>query len=170
MRESRKKDKSAETRDPARRSFRPLNRREQLEREFSTAVVAFHESIAARLGLSAAEWKCLGVLEEGVMTAGRLADHSGFSTGAITAILDRLERAKLVRREPNLADRRSVLVRPLRLASVKRRVAPVFESLRKAMEQVAATFTAAQMEAIQGYFSQATQVLRAETGKLRGGR
>jgi DNA-binding MarR family transcriptional regulator len=149
---------------------RPLNRRELLEREFSTAVVAFHESIAARLGLSAAEWKCLGVLEAGTMTAGRLAELSGFTTGAITAIVDRLERANLVRRVANPADRRSVLVRPLRLASVKRRVAPIFASLRSAMAEVAESFQPTELAAIQSYFVQAIQVLRAETGKLRSPR
>jgi DNA-binding MarR family transcriptional regulator len=147
---------------------KPLDRRELLEREFSTAVIAFHESIAARLGLSAAEWKCLGVLEAGTMTAGRLAELSGFTTGAITAIVDRLERASLVRRVPNLEDRRSVLIRPRRLASVKRRVAPIFASLRAQMAAVADSFRPEELEAIQSYFFQAIQVLRAETGKLRG--
>ncbi|MGB6688815.1 MAG: MarR family transcriptional regulator [Terracidiphilus sp.] len=149
---------------------KPLDRRELLEREFSTAVVAFHQSIAASLGLNAAEWKCLGVLEAGTMTAGRLAELSGFTTGAITAIVDRLERASLVRREPNPADRRSVLIRPVRLASVKRRVAPIFASLRAAMAAVADSFQPDELAAIQSYFSQAIQVLRAETGKLRGPR
>jgi DNA-binding MarR family transcriptional regulator len=149
---------------------KPLDSRELLEREFSTAVIAFHESIAARLGLSAAEWKCLGVLEAGTMTAGRLAELSGFTTGAITAVVDRLERAGLVRREPNPTDRRSVLIRPLRLASIKRRVAPIFASLRAQMAYVADSFRPEELEAIQSYFSQAIQVLRAETGKLRGGK
>jgi DNA-binding MarR family transcriptional regulator len=146
---------------------KPLDRRELLERDFSTAVVAFHESIAARLGLSAAEWKCLGVLEAGTMTAGRLAELSGFTTGAITAIVDRLEKASLVRRVPNPEDRRSVLIRPLRLASVKRRVAPIFTSLRAQMADVADSFRPDELGAIQSYFSQAIRVLRAETGKLR---
>ncbi len=146
---------------------KPLNRRELLEREFSTAVVVFHETIAARLGLSAAEWKCLGVLEAGTMTAGRLAELSGFTTGAITAIVDRLERARLVRRVPNPADRRSVLIRPRRMASVKKRVMPIFASLRGAMAEVADSFRPEDLEAVQNYFSQAIQVLRGETARLR---
>jgi len=153
------REKAKFNKRPASAISRPLDRRESLERGFSTAVIAFHESIAARLGLSAAEWKCLGVLQAGAMTAGSLAELSGFSTGGITAIVDRLERAKLVRREPNPGDRRSILIRPLRLASVERKVAPVFESLRKAMTEVADSFTSEQLAAI--------QVLRVETGKLR---
>lgn len=148
---------------------KPLNRRESLERKFSTAVIAFHQSIATRLGLSVAEWKCLGVLEAGPMTAGRLAELSGFTSGGITSIVDRLERAKMVRRVPNPADRRSVLIVPVRLDSVRKRVAPVFDSLRTSMAAVAESFTPAQLAAIESYFAQAIQVLQAETGKQRGG-
>jgi DNA-binding MarR family transcriptional regulator len=170
MKVSRKKDTLQQQGTSTVAAPKPLNRRELLEREFSTAVVAYHETIAARLGLSAAEWKCLGVLEAGTMTAGRLAELSGFTTGAITAIVDRLELAHLVRRVRNPADRRSVLIRPLRMASVKKRVAPIFASLRAAMADVADSFQPEELAAIQSYFSQAIQVLRAETGKLRGPR
>jgi DNA-binding MarR family transcriptional regulator len=170
MKVSRKKANLKRRKTATAETSKPLDRRELLEREFSTAVVAFHESIAARLGLSAAEWKCLGVLEAGTTTAGRLAELSGFTTGAITAIVDRLERANLVRRVPNPADRRSVLIRPHRLASIKKQVAPIFLSLRAAMAAVADSFQPKELAAIQSYFSQATRVLRAETGKLRGPR
>jgi DNA-binding MarR family transcriptional regulator len=142
-----------------------------LEREFSTAVIAFHQSIAARLGLSVPEWKCLGVLEAGgPMTAGRLAELSGFTSGGITSIVDRLERAKLVRRAPNPADRRSVLIRPIRLGSVRRRVAPVFNSLREAMARVADSFTPEQLAAVESYFAQAIEVVRVETGRHQAGK
>ena len=33
-------------------------------RELSNAVVFFHEAVASRLGMSAAEWKCLGLLDQ----------------------------------------------------------------------------------------------------------
>jgi DNA-binding MarR family transcriptional regulator len=170
MQVSSRKDNRNTRKGIPRTAPRPLNRRESLEREFSTAVIAFHESIAAGLGLSAAEWKCLGVLEAGPMTAGRLAELSGFTSGGITAIVDRLERAKLVRREPNPSDRRSVLIIPVRLHSIRKKVAPVFDSLRKAMAAVANTFTPAQLAAIESYFAQAIKVLHAETGKPRDGR
>lgn len=167
MKVSRKKDNLRKRQTSATPAIKPLNRRESLEREFSTAVVVFHETIAACLGLSAAEWKCLGVLEAGTMTAGRLAELSGFTTGAITAIVDRLERSHLVRRVRNPDDRRSVLIQPLGVASVKKRVAPIFASLRTAMAEVADSFQPEELAAIQTYFSHAIQVLHAETAKLR---
>ena len=85
-------------------------------------------------GLGAAEWKCLGVLDlEGPAPAGRLAAASGFTTGAITGIVDRLERAGYVRREAHPTDRRSVVIRPLHVAGLKAKVGPIFASLRAAM-------------------------------------
>ncbi|MGH2460296.1 MAG: MarR family winged helix-turn-helix transcriptional regulator, partial [Chloroflexota bacterium] len=75
-----------------------------LGRELSTAVVLFHEAIAERLGMSATEWKCLDVLgRAGPITARELAEQTGLTTGAITGLVDRLERAGYVRRVPNPA-------------------------------------------------------------------
>jgi DNA-binding MarR family transcriptional regulator len=145
--------------------------RESRERELSTAVIAFHEAVAARVGLSVAEWKCLGVLDlEGPATAGRLAAASGFTTGAITGIVDRLERAGYVRREAHPTDRRSVVIRPLRVAGLKAKVGPVFASLRAAMAAVAGRYRPAELAAIEDYLARVTQVLREEAAKVRGTR
>src|SRR5580658_1343216 len=96
-------------------------------RELSNAVVLFHEKIAAHLGLNSAELKCLGLLDQhGPMTAGRLVELSRLTTGAITGVVDRLERAGYVRRERHPTDRRSVIVQPVKLGELKARVAPVF--------------------------------------------
>jgi len=48
--------------------------------------------------------------------AGELSDATGLSTGAVTTMLDRLERAGYVRPERDLGDRRRVLVEPTELA------------------------------------------------------
>jgi DNA-binding MarR family transcriptional regulator len=51
------------------------------------------------------------VLErEGPVTAGRLAEATGLTTGAITTAVDRLERAGIARRRHDQGDRRRVLV------------------------------------------------------------
>src|ERR1700722_15546220 len=94
-----------------------------LGRDLSNAVVFFHEAMAASLGMSGAEWKCLGLLDQhGPSTARRLAELSGFTTGAITGIVDRLERAGFARREPHPSDRRSVIIKPQHLKEVQQRV------------------------------------------------
>lgn len=130
-------------------------------------MVMFHEAVAAHLGMSSAEWKCLGLLEQhGPSTAGRLAEWSGFTTGAITGIVDRLERAGYVRRERHSTDRRSVIVHPLRLDELKQRAAPIFGSLRTAMKSVTKRYSKAELAAIEDYLARVTEMLREETTRL----
>jgi DNA-binding MarR family transcriptional regulator len=69
------------------------------------------ELIAQLLGVNRTDARCLDILDErGSMSAGDLAEASRLSTGAITAVIDRLDRAGLARRVPDPADRRRVLV------------------------------------------------------------
>lgn len=136
-------------------------------RELSTAIVLFHEAVAVRLGMTAAEWKCFGLLDlYGACTAGRLAQLSGLTTGAITGVVDRLERAGHVRRVKHPKDRRSVIIQPVAFREVRARVAPVFESLGAAMRKVSSHFTGEQMVAVGEYLRRTTEALRGETAKL----
>ncbi len=145
---------------------------DSLGRELSTAVILFHEAVASRLGLSAVEWKCLGLLgQHGPATAGKLAELAGFTTGAITGIVDRLEKAGYVRRVSNPRDRRSVIIEPLRDRELREQVAPIFASLGQAMADVAGRYSARELAAVRDYFERTIRVLRDETAKLavRGG-
>jgi len=148
-------------------SAEPAPPADVLGRELSTAVVLFHEAIAAQLGMSATEWKCLSLLDQhGPATAGRLAQLSGFTTGAITGIVDRLERAGFVRREPHPSDRRSIVIRSLGLGDLKPKIGPIFASLGRAVAALNARYTPVELTAIQSYLEGMTHVLRAETARL----
>lgn len=69
------------------------------------------ELIADALGVNRTDSRCLDILEQhGRMTAGQLASLTGLTTGAITAVIDRLERAGYAQRVRDPADRRRVLV------------------------------------------------------------
>lgn len=69
------------------------------------------ELICQLLGINRTDARCLDILDQhGSMSAGDLAEASRLTTGAITAVIDRLERAGLARRVPDPADRRRVLV------------------------------------------------------------
>ena len=69
------------------------------------------EVVADLLGVNRTDSRCLDILEqEGRISAGRLASSSGLSTGAVTAVVDRLERAGYARRVPDSSDRRRVLI------------------------------------------------------------
>ena len=136
-------------------------------RELSTAVITFHEAVSRQLGMSAAERKVLSVLAEmGVTTPSKLAGATGLSTGAITGIVDRLEKAGYAQREPNPDDRRSLLIRPLQLARLQSLLAPMFQSLTESMNKLAREYTPEQLDLIQNYLARTTVVLKQETEKL----
>jgi len=72
---------------------------------------AIDQSVCAILGINRSDARCLDIVERhGRITAGDLAAESGLTTGAVTALLDRLERGGAVRRVRDPGDRRRVLV------------------------------------------------------------
>jgi DNA-binding MarR family transcriptional regulator len=81
-------------------------------RQFIAGSILYNQQIADGLGLRLTDVQCINVLDLlGPSTPGELARQTGLTTGGVTVMLDRLEKAGYVRREPNPRDRRSVLVR-----------------------------------------------------------
>lgn len=82
-----------------------------LGRRLSYEIVLLHTEVGRRLGLSAPDHKYLDVIaRDGPVTAGRLGELTGLSSGAVTAAIDRLERGGFVERGPDPRDRRRVVV------------------------------------------------------------
>jgi DNA-binding MarR family transcriptional regulator len=91
-------------------------------RRFIAGAVIFNQKVAEHFGLHLTDMQCVNLLDLlGPVTPGKLAECTGLSTGGVTVMLDRLEKAGFVKREPNPNDRRSVLVRvnPGKLRKVK---------------------------------------------------
>ena len=85
---------------------------QQSVRRFTDEVDLYQAAVADRLGMHATDLQYLGFVERyGPTTAGHLAELGGLTTGAVTGVLDRLEKAGYVRRESDPADRRKVVVR-----------------------------------------------------------
>jgi DNA-binding MarR family transcriptional regulator len=82
-----------------------------LLRDAAVQAVLIHQRIADRSSLNPTDIKCLDLArtEQGV-TAGRMAEVTGLSTSAITAVLDRMERAGFIERHRDPDDRRRVFV------------------------------------------------------------
>jgi DNA-binding MarR family transcriptional regulator len=99
-------------------------------RDVSGQSVLYSQAVADRLGINSSDLECLDHISRGQLTAGRLAELTGLTTGAITGIIDRLERAGLARRERDADDRRKILVRAL--PAVSERVAPLFAPMERA--------------------------------------
>lgn len=82
-------------------------------RYVSANSVLFSQVVADKVGLHSTDTECLDfLLLNGPATAGQLASLTGLTTGAVTAVIDRLEKTGYVRREQDPKDRRKVLVVP----------------------------------------------------------
>jgi DNA-binding MarR family transcriptional regulator len=80
-------------------------------RQSQNATARFDQAVADALGVNRTDMRCLDILErEGPVPAGRLAEATGLTSGAITTVLDRLERGGFARRVADPGDRRRVLV------------------------------------------------------------
>jgi DNA-binding MarR family transcriptional regulator len=72
------------------------------------------QAVAERSGMNLTDLQCITILTStGPITAGRLAEEMGFTTGSVTRVIDRMERAGYVRREKDPDDGRRVIVRPV---------------------------------------------------------
>lgn len=81
-------------------------------RESTRASAGMDEAVVAALGLNATDGRACDLIDQqGVLTAGELAEQLGLTTGAVTALLDRLEAAGMVERVRDATDRRRVHVR-----------------------------------------------------------
>jgi DNA-binding MarR family transcriptional regulator len=123
----------------------------QLGRELSTITVLFHSRVAEQMGLSGTDHKCLELViqAEQPLTAGRIAQLSGLSTGAVTGVIDRLERHGFVRRVRDPHDRRKVLVAVADFDEA--RYAHLFDDVVALTERVLARFTPDEWDVIERY-------------------
>ena len=141
-----------------------------LSRELSGATVLFHAQVAEKVGLSPTDHKCLDLAmrAEAPLTAGQIAERSGLSTGAVTGVIDRLERAGYVRRVRDPHDRRKVLVEVSKgnLAAY----GDAFDGLRQALDHALVEFTADEVQVIERYITEMIGVLQTETQRLAGRR
>src|SRR3954452_21399482 len=139
----------------------------RLHRDLATAVIAFHEVAARRLGMTAAERKCAGLIAGlGETTPKQLADATGLSTGAITGIVDRLERAGYARREPNPKDRRSILIRARNAERLAQETAPIFASLTEAMTKLDGRYSPGERALVLKHLEDTIAILREQAAKV----
>lgn len=136
-------------------------------RRYSGVTVLFHAAIAERLGLGAADHKCLDLLmRAGPMTPGELAGRTGLTTGAITGVVDRLERIGYARRAPHPNDRRSVIVEPVREKALAD-LGPLFEGIARETAAMLDRYTVEQLALITDFLTRADDLMTRHTAALR---
>lgn len=128
---------------------------------------AMNHAAAARIGINATDLRCVHLLgQHGRLSAGELARLTGLTTASITGIVDRLERAGFVRREPDPADRRRVVVQ-LERDRVLAEVAPVFNPVTRRWRKALNRYDEPTLLAIADFLTRAADVLDAEIDQLR---
>lgn len=138
-------------------------------RELSAHTVMFHTAVAERLRLGLTDHKAFDfILRHGPVTAGQLAEITGLTTGAVTGVIDRLEKTGYVERVRDDADRRKVLVRPALTPARERQCCQLFDSLGKSVDKVSTNYTEAELSVILDFMRRSVEVMHAETLKLTG--
>src|SRR5882724_3011646 len=129
----------------------------QLARRHSTAVVLFHHAVAERLGLGPTDHKCLDLLRERRAMAGSdLGAITGLTSGAITGVVARLERAGYLRREPDAHDGRKQI---LHLAVPPTHIHDVIDPLRKDVAALLEKFDTHQLTASAEFLTRTTELV-----------
>lgn len=138
-------------------------------REFTTSVVLFQEVLASKLGLNATDYRCLEfILRMGSMTAKALAEEVHLTTGAITGIVDHLEKAGYVERLENPKDRRSIIINPLVThKQLGEKTGRIMESYRAAMTQLFKRYNAEQTAAIVDFLGEFVKILKEQASKIQ---
>ncbi len=135
-------------------------------RRYSDASILMHEAIARKAGLSGTDHKYLGLLlEKGPATAGELAQMTGLTTGAVTGLIDRLEKKKLVKRQFDKNDRRKVIIVP-NVQNTKQLLGPIFAELQAKTAALIASFSESEIQTIEQYFLGAVSIMQEVTNQL----
>jgi DNA-binding MarR family transcriptional regulator len=125
---------------------------------------------ADRLGLHSSDWACVLLLNEALpepLTAGQLADLTGLTTGAVTGVLDRLEKAGFVRRERDPADRRRVIA--ALVPEAMRQNQTLFDGLVADMLALHRDYSDAELAAAVDLLTRSSEILRTHARRIRRG-
>ena len=125
--------------------------------------------IAERFGIHTTDLECLDlILMQEQVSAGDLARATGLTSGAVTALIDRLEKAGYVTRatDPNDRRRQQVRVRDEAIEPIQ----AVYAPLQTQMFKLWSSFSVRELELIENFISRSTDLavrcvesIRAET-------
>ena len=135
-------------------------------RDYGVNLTHFRNAMNEWAGLNATDMECLRLLsQKGTATPTELAKHTGLTSGATTAMLDRLEKAGLIERRPNPNDRRGTLIAPEKSSNAK--MAGWFASARKAQDALMSTYSESELEVIADVFERFARLWDEEREKVQ---
>ena len=135
-----------------------LARVDETLRKVGAHSVLLSDTVARLVGLNSTDLECLDLVSlAGPTTAGRLAAHTGLTTGAMTAVIDRLEQAGFVRRRADADDRRRVLVEAV--PGALRLIEPLYRRLGDSMARLNGQYDDRQLALIAEYLTRAVDLV-----------
>ena len=135
-------------------------------RDYGVNLTQFRNAMSEWAELNVTDMECLRVLfQKGVATPSELSRHTGLTSGATTAMLDRLEKAGLIERRPNPNDRRGTLIAPEKSSAEK--MASWFESARKAQDELISGYSESELEIIADVFERFAKLWDDERRKVQ---
>ncbi len=138
----------------------------QALRVFGSQMESHTQAIGAATGIHPTDLNILDLLDQhGDLTAGRLAELGGVTTGAITGVLDRLEKLGYVERRKDPSDRRKVVVRVI--DDRRETLAAMYEPMKARLEELLSTYSTVELAAITDYAERATSIMADEVAQLR---
>jgi len=134
-------------------------------RDQGISSVLFRNATSRKLGLNATDAECLSFLMmKGVATPTELARYTGLTTGSTTAMLDRLEKANFVIREPNPNDRRSSLIKADK--HYTKVISPLVADVQKAQRKLLARYSDEELGTIIDFLTRFTKSVTESTKKI----
>lgn len=138
----------------------------KLTQQYAYTSIRMHEVVARKAGLPGTDHKYLGfLLVKGEMTAGELSNLTGLTTGAVTGLIDRFEKKKLVKRQFAKDDRRKVIIKS-NTENIMALFAPLYKDFRNKSEKLSASFSEEEIKIIESYFAKSIEIMAEITAKL----
>ncbi len=140
----------------------------QAFRESSTEAIMLHQAVADILGLNITDHKCMDFIDRyGPMPAGKLAELTGLTTGAITGVIDRLEKAGYAKRVRDPKDRRQISVELTPNKELTKKLEEVFQPLADGMSKITASYSDKELELFLDFITKIVKASHEETLRLR---
>lgn len=135
-------------------------------RDYGVNLTQFRNAMSEWAGLNVTDMECLRLLfQKGIATPSELARYTGLTSGATTAMLDRLEKVGLIERRPNPDDRRGTLIAPTQSSAEK--AASWFTSARKAQDELISSYSESELETIADVFERFAKLWDQEREKIQ---
>ena len=139
-----------------------------LSQRYAYTSLQLHETIARKNGFSGTDHKYLGFfLQKGKLTAGELAGLTGLTTGAVTGLIDRFEKKKLVKRQPDKSDRRRVYIVP-DTEKIMALLEPYYKEFQAETDTLMESFSDDELTIIERYFINAIALMNETKDQFTG--